>query len=255
MALFTDGPINDTADLQDYESSILSTAATEGVDITAKTVLAQDEIGRQLLLFLLRVPLRDAKAAVRRTIGIYDVVITKPLKHCHALKSIAFVYRDAYNSQLNDRYLGKWNEYERLSQEAMEDYLQAGLGLVADPVPRGSEALLTTIAGGGTATTYYVATSWLNASGQEGAPGDVNSIATDDGTDLIVATTQAPGNVLAWNVYAGTAADLITLQNSEPIAVGNSWGLPPSGLISGTPPKNGQEPDHFLFHDRRIQRG
>ena len=48
MALFMDGPINDTANLQDYESSLLSMAAIEGVDITAKTVLAQDEIGRLL---------------------------------------------------------------------------------------------------------------------------------------------------------------------------------------------------------------
>lgn len=169
MALFMDGPINDAADLQDYESSLLSMAATEGVDITAKSVLAQDEIGRKLLRFLLRVPLRDAKASVRRTIGIRDVVITEPLKHCHALKSIGLVYRDAYNSQLNDRYLGKWNEYERLAQEAIEEYLQVGLGLVADPIPRSAEPVLTTIAGSGAATTYYVATSWLNAAGQEGA--------------------------------------------------------------------------------------
>ena len=255
MALFMDGPINDTADLQDYESSLLSMAATEGVDITAKMLLAQDEIGRQLLRFLLRVPLRDAKADVRRTIGVTDVVITKPLKHCHALKSIGLLYRDAYNSQLNDRYLGKWNEYERLAQEAIEEYLQIGLGLVADPIPRSAEPVLTTVAGNGAATTYYVATSWLNATGQEGALGDVNAIATDDATELIVATANPPANVPAWNVYAGTAADLITLQNAQPIAVGTSWALPVSGLILGARPKKGQEPDYFLFHDRRIQRG
>jgi hypothetical protein len=255
MALFMDGPINGTADLQDYESSILTMAVTEGIDIASKMTLAQDELARQLLLFLLRVPMRDSKAAVRRVIAIRDVVITRPLKHCHALKSLALTYRDAYNSQLNDRYLGKWNEYERVAQEALEEYLQIGIGMVADPIPRGTGPSLTTIAGDGGAMTYYVATSWLNATGQEGALGDVDSIAVPDGTQVVVSTTNEPGNVSEWNVYAGTAADLITLQNGGPIPTGSSWTLPSRGLISGRPPGNGQEPDYFLFHDRRIQRG
>lgn len=85
--------------------------------------------------------------------------------------------------------------------------------------------------------------------------GDVNAIATDDGTELVVATANAPQNVPAWNVYAGTAADLISLQTAEPIAVRNSWALPVNGLVLGATPKRGQEPDYFLFHDRRIQRG
>ena len=255
MALFTDGPINATADLLDYESSVLTMAGVEGVDITAKIALAQEEIGKQLLLYLLRAPLRDSRAAVRRTIGVCDVVITQPLKHWHAVKTLALAYRDAYNSQLNDRYLGKWNEYERLAQDAAQEYLQIGVGLVADPIQRGSDPILTTVAGTGDGATYYVAMSWVNAGGQEGALGDVESMLTVDGTQLVVSSASAPGNAAAWNVYAGTAADLVTLQNPMPIAIGSNWLLPTTGLITGRRPSDGQVAERFLFHDRLIQRG
>ena len=255
MALFTDGPINGTTDLPDYESSVFTMAGVEGVDITAKMTLAQEAIGKQILLFLLRAPLRDSKAAVRRAIGVSDVVITRPLRHWHAVKSLALAYRDAYNSQLNDRYLGKWNEYERLAQDAAQEYLQIGVGLVADPIQRGSEPMLTTVAGTGSATTYYVALSWINAGGQEGALGDVGSMLTADGTQLVVSSASAPGNAAAWNVYAGNAADLVTLQNPMPVAIGSNWILPATGLIAGRRPSEGQAVERFLFHDRLIQRG
>ena len=255
MALFTDGQINGTSDLQDYESSVLTMAGVEGVDITAKMALAQEEIGNQVLLFLLRAPLRDSRAAVRRTIGVCDVVITRPLKHWHTVKSLALAYRDAYNSQLNDRYLGKWNEYEQLAQDAAQEYLQIGVGLVADPIPKGSDPVLTTIGGSGTGATYYVAVSWLNASGQEGALSDIGSMMTANGTQLAVSTANAPGNAAGWNVYAGTAADSITLQNVMPIALSSNWIPPASGLISGRRPGDGQAPERFLFHDRLLQRG
>ncbi len=39
------------------------------------------------------------------------VVVTPPLKLWHMFLSLEMVYRDAYNSQLNDRYAGKRDEF------------------------------------------------------------------------------------------------------------------------------------------------
>jgi hypothetical protein len=77
MALFTDGPLNGLQDLQHYENSILEVAGTEGIDLGAKLNLAQDELESQLMLFILRHPLRDMKATIRRSIGLRDVVVTR----------------------------------------------------------------------------------------------------------------------------------------------------------------------------------
>ena len=120
MALFTDGPLNSTADLQKYENGILGVASVEAIDLGAKIALAQDEIANQLLRFLMRrTPLRDGldvQWTLRRRRDVSDVVVTDPLRRWHAQKALAMVYRDAYNNQLNDRYQGKWAEYEQLAK-------------------------------------------------------------------------------------------------------------------------------------------
>lgn len=255
MALFTDGQINGTQDLQDYESSILEVANIENIDLSAKMALGQDEIGKQLLLFLLRKPFRDFKSAIRRTIGASDVVITAPLKQWHALKSLALAYRDAYNNQLNDRYLGKWNEYQQLARDAAADFFQIGVGLLADPVRRADNPVLSTSAGTAAGGTYSIAASWLNNGRQEGAISGVSSITTADGLQVYVSAPAAPSNVTSWNVYAGIVPDVLTLQNAAPMAIGSTWVLPAGGLRPGTAPTQGQPPERFLVQDRLLQRG
>ena len=39
--------------------------------------------------------------------SIEQVVVTPPLKLWHIFRTLEMVYRDAYNSQLNDRYAGQ----------------------------------------------------------------------------------------------------------------------------------------------------
>ena len=98
MALFTDGPMNGAADLQNYESAILDVAAVERIDLSAKAVLAQQEIATEVTLFLMRrFPLQEYPLAtpVRQKIGVSDVVVTEPLRRWHAHKTLAMVYRDA----------------------------------------------------------------------------------------------------------------------------------------------------------------
>ena len=137
MALFTDGPISDAVDLQRYENDILNVATTEGIDLGAKIVLAQQDLANQVILFLLRRwPLRQSPFGVRRGREVNDVVVTGPIRQWHVHKTLALVYRDAYNNQLNDRYQGKWKEYEQLAKASENTYFQIGVGLVADPVPQ-----------------------------------------------------------------------------------------------------------------------
>jgi hypothetical protein len=254
MALFTDGPLNGLQDLQHYENSILEVAGTEGIDLGAKLNLAQDELESQLMLFILRHPLRDMKATIRRSIGLRDVVVTSSLKQWHALATLAAIYRDAYNNQLNDRYLGKWNEYQRLGHIASTDYFQLGVGIVADPIVKAASPTLTPVAGAGAGGSYFVAVSWINIDGQAGAPSDVQVGTTEAGMQLEIAAVNPPSNAANWNVYAGTTASNIALQNSRPIPVGNTWMLP-SIVVAASAPGEGQTPEQFLVHDRLLQRG
>ncbi len=255
MALFTDGPINSMVDLQNYENAILDVGSTESIDVGGKIALAQSEMATELTLFLLRrLPQRDFQTTVRRAIGVSDVVVTDQLRQWHAHKALALVYRDAYNSQLNDRYQGKWTQYEALAKRSLQNYLQIGVGLVANPIPKGAMPALNALPGIAAAATYYVSTTWVSQQGQEGSPSDVAQISTLDGQQLLVSAQAPPAIATAWNVYVGTSPDTITLQNGNPIAAGVDW-TEPGALAHGARPGSGQQPTWFLADQRLIERG
>jgi len=257
MALFTDGPINLVIDLQNYENGILTVANTEQIDLAGKSKLAQSEIAAELMLFLLRrfrQPDVLWTVTFRRTIGVGDVVVTDPLRRWHAQKTLALVYRDAYNNQLNDRYKGKWTEYEQLAKESAESYFQIGVGLVSCPIARAVLPVLTAAPGAGPAATYYVAVAWVNQTGQFGSASEVAQLTTSTGQQLVVAAVSPPPNATGWNAYVGEAPEATSLQNSSPIAIGNTWTLA-AALQAGAPPGQGQQPTWFLVDQRLIERG
>lgn len=255
MALFTDGPISDAADLQRYENDILGVATTEGIDLGVKIVLAQQDLANQVILFLLRRwPLRQSPFGVRRGREVNDVVVTGPIRQWHVHKTLALVYRDAYNNQLNDRYQGKWKEYETLAKASENTYFQIGVGLVADPVPKPSSPTLSSGIGPGTGAAYFVAVTWVNATGQEGAPSDFVEFSTSDGQQLVVTAGAPPANVTGWNVYVGGSPSSSTLQNGGPLAANASWTMV-SGLNPGTPLPTGQRPSWFVMDHHVIERG
>jgi hypothetical protein len=257
MALYTDGPINGAMDLQNYENAILTIANTEQIDLAGKSVLAQSEIATELTLFLLR-RLRQQDVlwtvAFRRTIGVGDVVVTDPLRRWHAHKTLALVYRDAYNNQLNDRYQGKWKEYEKLAKASAESYFQIGVGLVSGPISKATLPVLTTVPGTGPAATYYVAVAWVNQTGQFGSASDVAQLTASTGQQLVVAAVNPPPNATGWNAYIGEAPGATSLQNTSPIATGSTWTLA-TALQPGACPGQGQEPTWFLVDQRVIERG
>jgi hypothetical protein len=255
MALFYDGPISDTTDLQRYESDILNVASVEGIDLGAKISLAQRELADKLLLFLLRRPyLQDPWLGDRREREAEDVVVTGPLRQWHVYKSLAFVYRDAYNNQLNDRYQGKWQEYEGLAKASERTYFQIGVGLVPDPVPKPAVPTLSSVIGADAGGTYYVAVTWVNAAGHEGAPSDLAELTTSDGQQLVVSVGAPPESVAGWNVYVGTSPEDVTLQNAMSLPANGSWTMN-GGLSTGAALGGGQRPSWFVVDHRVIERG
>lgn len=262
MALFTDGDLNSLQDLERYESGLLSVTSAEQIDLSAKMALAQDLIGTELLLFLLKRCSTDygtyahssCTATGRRRLGVSDVCATPPLQRWHALKTIELVYQDAYNNQLNDRYKGKWNQYQQLAGAASRSLYEIGVGMIRNPIVKAHSPILLSIAGTLDAATYYVSMTWLNSAGQEGAPSDVVALTTTTGSQLVVSPAVGPSNAVGWNVYVGETPDL-TLQNNAMLPLQVDWVMPATGETYGFAPGSGQDPDYYVVDDHRIRRG
>jgi len=255
MALFTDGPISSTSDLQAYENGILVLASTEGIDLAGKIQIAQDDIGNQLLMFLLRrMPYQDFHWSQRRARGVSDVVVSASLKQWHVHYSLALVYRDAYNNQLNDRYKEKWNEYEQLAKRSRDACLATGVGIVAEPIARPAIPLLSSVAGTGLGGTFYVAITCVNGGGQEGSPSDTASININNGEQLAVAVFNPPSNAVGWNAYVGISPGALSLQNQAPLGLDASW-TQSGALAPGNLPGSGQTPSWFVMDQKVAERG
>jgi len=66
---------------------------------------------------------------------------------------------------------------------------------------------------------------------------------------------RVPQDVTAWNAYAGYDFTTMWLQNSAPLAVGESWTGSSTQLQQSTPIGCGQAPEKFVCNTRQIQRG
>jgi hypothetical protein len=256
MALFTDGFISTAKDLQQYEASVLSDANAEGIDVAAKVILAQQDVGGELLLFLVRrAAFRDDQPNIRRSVGLADVVVTDALRHWHIHKTLAMVYQDAYNNQLNERYQGKWKQYEQLAKGSSRTYFQLGAGVVADPIPKAAIPAVSTVPGSGNGATFYVAVTWVNAAGEEGVPSAFAEVTTLAGEALSVAApTGFPPNATGWNTYVGVSPSAMMRQNATPLVQGTAWVMT-GALIAGAPLGMGQKPTWFIVDRHFIERG
>lgn len=251
MALFTDGLIADLPDLRDYESAVLDVAGTEQIDLAAKLEIAQREIGIELTAFLVRkgVPLGPQRE-------LSTVVVTEPLLHLHALQTLALVYRDAYNRQLNDRYLGKWKEYERLAERSLRKLLDVGVGITSSPVPRAPQPTLSHVAGGLLPSrTYHVSLAIAGFNGRTGAWSRTASIELPPGTRMstLPPATSGPSNGL-W-IYAGQNESQLTRQNDVPLQPGTAWVEPVSGLRTNLAALPVQMADFYSANRRELLRG
>ncbi|HLH40487.1 MAG TPA: hypothetical protein VKX39_15155 [Bryobacteraceae bacterium] len=257
MALLTDGSPNTPEDLTAYESAILNVAATEAIDLGVKLSLATEEISEDVLDILLdHTRGYDPQSMVRRQIGVADVVVSPQMKRWHALHTLAMVYRDAFNNQLNDRYLPKWQEYRKLSADARSQTAIFGIGLVNTPIPEaGVPALSMTAAAGAATAIYYIAITWVAANGEEGAPSPVTTFETGAGMTLVVAGVNPPAVATGFNVYVGLSSTSLALQTASPVPAGQSFVMPATGLFAGRAPGDGQKPDVYVIGGPTLRRG
>jgi len=251
MALLTDGNPNDTEALRVFETAILDVAHVEGIDLDAKLSLATEEISHDVLDVLLG----RAVSGDRRRLGVSDVVVSAQMKRWQAVHTLAVVYRDAYNNQLNDRYRNKWMEYRELAREARERTLAFGIGLVASPIPRAGTPVVGMAVGALAGATYFVRASWVSASGGEGSASVATTFQTIDNSLLTVAAVDPPALAAGWNVYVGLTSSTLTLQNSAPLGIGANFTLAGSGLMAGASPGDGQAADMFVTGGHLLRRG
>jgi hypothetical protein len=245
MALITDENIATGEDLRQHESGIYEVASAEGIDLSQKIALAQEEIRVELggLLF----------SGEPQKVGW--VVVTPPLRLWLLYHSIALVYRDAYGSHLNDRYWKKKLEYEALASWAKRRLFETGVGMTGSPIPKASQPEVSEVAANAAAATYWIRSAWVGARGEEGCPSDPVVIRLEQGLAPQVRAGTAPNAVSGWNVYAGTSASECRLQNAVPLGLGEAWTLPEGGLANGRPAGVGQAPVWYERVERRLERG
>lgn len=255
--LLTDGCPNTTEDLQVYESSILDVSNEESINLDAKLGLATEEISATVLNILLdHTSIVTGGDMLRRSLGVSDVVVTRQLKRWHALHTLAIFYRDAYNNQLNDRYLAKWNEYTLLARGAQDLTTQYGIGLVMTPIPQAGTPLLNAVPGLLAATVYYVQITWVSATGAEGNPSKATAYEAPLASLVTVTNSPNPPAVATgFNVYMGLTDCTTTLQNSAPIAIGQTFTEASTGLVAGVSVGTGQSPDYYITGGSVLRRG
>jgi hypothetical protein len=254
MALFTDGPVSGMEELTAQDTQLANVANVEGIDVTQKLFLAQEELALELETLL--DGRRRAEQAFRPALQptVRNVVVTPALRLWHTFRALEMVYGDAYSSQLNDRYAAKRDQFQERANRAYEKLLLLGIGIAWFPVPRAAEPTVVSAAGNLADGTYYVTMTWTNSKGEEGAPSAPTTITTTQST-LLVQPAAPPSCAAGWNVYVGLDPTALSMQNGSPIAAAQTW-LQPNAITSGgRAPGSGQEPGTMLPAPRMILRG
>lgn len=243
MSLFTDGTPATIEFLRRYESSILDVAVSESIDLEAKLELAAEEIGDNLLVFV-SAPRPGGGPAPS---SLKMVVVTGALRRWHATHTLLMTFRDAFSSQLNDRYAAKRDEYKKIADQARELLFTLGVGIVSHPIPKAA----VPSGGSESAVRYFLRMAWANASGQEGAPSDMVNLALEPGN--VITPGPIPAGSAGWNVYIGDTTRSLHRQNNLLIPASTGWTF--GGSVSpGIQPGTGQPPDYFIADRRAIPR-
>jgi hypothetical protein len=259
MALFTDAQTITLDDLSPFEGSLVQVASSHDINVDRKIALATRSVGEKLLLLLNDTGMSDPQWLSRRVIGLSTVVITPPLRRWLCFEALSQFFAEAYNVQLNTRFEGKWKEYQEEARYAADQTIQAGLGIVFKPLPKPQMAQVSVQQGNAPAEPLFVQTSWLDSEGDESALSPVNGLVVNNQSTISVqmaeGALQSPPAALGWNVYVGSVASEITLQNGNPLTIGSTWSLPATGIVDGASPGHGQAPDYIVPISRQIRRG
>jgi hypothetical protein len=258
MALFTDSDVVTLDDLLKFESSLIQVSSTHGIDVEIKIRLAVDEIGDKILLSMLQAGAPGQWTGTRE-LGLSNVVVDSPLYRWICFNSLARVYAEAYNVQLNTRFQGKWTEYQQQASQASSLVMASGIGVVQSPLPKPGLPTVTISQGAIATPAIFVQVSWTGNEKQESAPSPIAGAVLSGAASVEIALSEMgddiPPNASGWNVYAGTEQENLTLQTEAPLTLGQSWEMPTSGIITGRKARIGQTADLNINFSKRIQRG
>lgn len=258
MALFTDPDVVTLDDLLKFESSLVQVSSTHAIDVETKIRLAVDEIGDKILLCLLQAGAPGQWTGTAE-LGLGNVVISSPLYRWICFNSLARVYAEAYNVQLNTRFQGKWTEYQQQANQASNLVLASGIGVVTSPLPKPALPLIAVSQGTIAAPAVFVQISWTGDQNQESAPSPVAATVLNGEAGIQITPSEfgsdVPSNAQGWNVYAASAQGNLTLQSLMPVSLDQPWQMPSSGIAIGRRPETGQSPDFTIAFSKRLQRG
>lgn len=244
MALLVDGGMSSMEGLRAQDSGVLEVARVEGIDVTAKLELAREEMEIEL-----KRRLRQAGSY-----AVSQVVATAAVRKWHLLRSLEMIYRDAYFSQLNDRYGGRWRAYEAEARWAKRRVVQSGIPMASKPVRRPEGVSVTVTGGTREAATYWVTATAVDGAGSESAMCETTALHATAGHGLSVLLIGAPAMAAGWNVYAGMSEKRMRRQNTAAMAVNEKWVMPAEGLIDGPAAPGEQEADFFVEPQRLLRR-
>ena len=262
MALLVDGDVSSIDGLRAQDTGVLDVANGEGISLAAKLELGEQELRIEIDRFL-----RQQTGGNRmsgsgqvqysgQAVTLAQVAVSESLQLWHVLKTLESVYRDAYFSQLNDRYQQKWKLYQGLAEQQRKYYLNDdGVKIVANPVRRPQGVSILIEGGNLPAASYYVQATCLDEQGREGAPCTLVAASAQTPNSVTLSLVQPPANVVSWNVFVGLSSEDVTMQNTAPVAVTSAWRIPATGLIAGRAPGSGQASDLTILRATRNWRG
>lgn len=244
MALLVDGELSTLEDLECQDSGVMQVAHSEGIDLNRKLQLARREIEIEV------------EGLLRRADSgrMEEVVVTGAMSRWHALLTLAMVYRDAYFSQLNDRFGGRWQAYLKEAHEAGRRVLEGGVGLTTMPLrrPTGVDAALGM--GDAAPRVYYLRASWVNEFGEESAASPVAMVEAVSPHSLTVRPEGPGAGAAGWHVYAGFGPEQVQRQTVNPLSLGQDWQAPGGPLADGPRPSEGQEAQRYVAWRRLLRR-
>lgn len=252
MALFQDGPISSLEDLRVYETSLLETASIEGVSLTNKLELAQQEIGNEILRFLIQ-QLEPTESVTPSKLG--QVVATDPLRRWHALRTLSVFFRDVHHNQLNDRYRAKWDAFESEARNAARLLWEVGVGLVRNPLRRPAVPVLGVLPSDEEYPQSLFKTTWVTGPFEESAASEAVLFAPTFAQRPQLAVNDPPPRATGWHVYAGATESLLARQTTTAVALAEPWVMPTGELAAGPAVPFGQQPDYYVRMQRLLFRG
>src|SRR4051812_38341217 len=143
MALLADGRVSTLDRLQAIDASVVEVARIERVDLDKKLMMAAEEVGLRIKKFLIEFGLASRVMGSDGEVDLGKIVVTPGLGRWHALETLSMAYSDAFFSQLNDRYKGKWQHYRTLATEAASLLFDTGIGGVSEGVRKAATPVVT----------------------------------------------------------------------------------------------------------------